>query len=255
MLSLIVAVGLMMALTGCGGGEVAPKPDDKKVLKVGLSPDFAPFEYLDDQGTIVGFDVELARALGKEMGMEVQIENMGFDGLIPALQSGNIDIVMSGMAITEERKQSILFSEPYYHSGLVMVVTEESTDVQGVENLKGKKVGAQIGSTGALYAHKIDGATAKDFNQTSDMFIELKNGGIDAVVSDLPVVQYFLKSEEGKGYKIVGELLEIENTGIGIDPNQKELAEKINLALKKIKESGEYDTIYEKWFGTKPVTK
>lgn len=250
---ILLIAGITMLLGGCGDDKSAKKPAEQpKVIKAGMNPDFAPFEFVDKDGKMVGFDVDLIQAVGKQMGAEVQLQNMSFDGLIPALQSGNLDVAISGMTITEERKKSIAFSDPYYKSGLVIVVKKENDSIKSAEDLKGKKLAAQIGTTGSLTAHKVEGATVTDFNNTPETFLDLKNGGVDAVINDLPVVQYFLKSEEGKDFKMVGELLETEYTGMGIDPKKKELVADINKALAELKKNGEYEKLYMKWFGTKP---
>lgn len=250
---ILLIVGMTMVLGGCSDEKSSKKPaEPAKVIKAGMNPDFAPFEFVDKDGKMVGFDVDLIQAVGKQMGVEVQLQNMSFDGLIPALQSGNLDIAVSGMTITEERKKSIAFSDSYYKSGLVIVVKKENDSIKSAEDLKGKKLAAQIGTTGSLTAHKVEGAKVTDFNNTPETFLELKNGGVDAVINDLPVVQYFLKSEEGKDFKMVGELLETEYTGMGIDPKKKELVSEVNKALAELKKNGEYEKLYMKWFGTKP---
>lgn len=248
---------LLIASMGCGGtaSKTNENSAEKKVLKVGTNPDFAPFEYLDEKGEMTGFDIELAKALGKEMGKEMQLVNMAFDGLIPALKTGNLDMALSGMTITEERKKSIAFSDPYYQSGLVLVVRKDNDSIHGVEDLKGKRISAQIGTTGSLAASSVEGAKAIDFNHSPETFMEVKNGGVDAAINDLPVVQYFLKTEEGKDFKQVGPLLKTEYVGIGIDPKQEDLVKEVNAALAKLKANGEYEKIYLKWFGVKPEGK
>ena len=251
----IAILAVMMAVTGCGGDKKADKPaESKKVLKVGMNPDFAPFEFIDKDGKITGFDVDLIQAIGKQMGAEVKIQNMSFDGLVPALKTGNLDVAISGMTITDERKKSISFSDPYYQSGLIVLVNKDNNSITGVKDLKGKKIAVQIGSTGSMAAHKVEGAKVTDLNNTPETYLELKKGSVDAVINDLPAVQYFLKTDEGKNFKIVGDVLEAENLGIGINPSDKDLVTNINKALAEIKKNGEYDKLYEKWFG-KPVKK
>lgn len=252
---LILTIFLLGLAVGCGdnkGKESGAGVSAKKIIKIGTNPNFAPFEYLDEKGEMAGFDIDLAKALGKAMDVEIEMKNMAFDGLIPALQTGNLDMAITGMTITEERKKSIRFSDPYYQSGLAVVVLKEDTTIQNATDLAGKKIAVQIGTTGSLAASEIKNAQVKDFNNTPETFMELKNKGVDAVINDLPVVQYFLKTEEGKAFKQVSSLLKTEYVGIGIDPNQKELVEKVNKALNKIKENGEYEKIYVKWFGVKP---
>jgi len=248
-------VGAMLLVAGCGGEKKDDKPAEapQKVIKVGTNPDFAPFEFMDKDGKMTGFDIELIQLLGKQMNVKIDLQSMAFDGLVPALQAGNLDMAIAGMTITEERKKSVAFSDPYYKSGLAIMVKKENTSINGEADLKGKKVAVQIGTTGSMAAHKIEGAIVTDYNATPDVFLELKNDGADAAVNDLPVVQTFLNSEEGKDFKMVGELLEGEDYfGIAIAPAKKELAEEVNKALAELKENGEYEKLYMKWFGTQP---
>ena len=181
-----------VAVAGGGGNQAATSSGSgasgEKVLKVGSSIDFAPFEFQDEgQAEYQGFDMDLIRAIGKEMGYEVEISNIGFDGLIPALQAKNVDVLISGVTINDERKQNVDFSDPYYESGLTMVVREDEQNIKTFADLKGKKIAVQIGTTSAKEAKKIEGAEVKELNTPADCFMELKNGGVDAVVNDRPV--------------------------------------------------------------------
>ena len=244
----------VFALAGCGGSQNASSGSGSgaKVLKVGSSIDFAPFEFQDEgQKEYQGFDMDLIRAIGKEMGYEVEIQNLGFDGLIPALQGKNIDVIISGMTINDERKQNVLFSEPYYQSGLTMVVRSDEQGIKTFQDLKGKKVAVQMGTTSAAEVSKIDGVEVKTLNTPADCFMELKAGGVDAVVNDRPVNDYYITKSGATGVKALEEKLTAEDYGIAVGKDNKELQEKINAAFKKIKENGEYDKIFAKWFGEK----
>ena len=241
-----------MALAGCGGNSAAPagSGSGSKVLKVGSSIDFAPFEFQDEtQKDYQGFDMDLIRAVGKELGYEVEIQNIGFDGLIPALEAKNIDVIISGVTINEERKAKVLFSDPYYQSGLSMIVREDNSDIHTFQDLKGKKVAVQLGTTSAAAVRKIEGVDIKEFNTPPDCFMELKTGGADVVVNDRPVNDYYITKSGATGVKGLPDLLTAEDYGIAMNKNNKELQEKVNGALKKLKENGEYQKIYDKWFG------
>ena len=254
-LALVAACAFaVLALAGCGGSQDAASGSgsDAKVLRVGSTIDFAPFEFQDEgQKEYQGFDMDLIRAIGKEMGYKVEIQNLGFDGLIPALQSKNIDLVISGMTINDERKQNVLFSEPYYQSGLTMVVRSDETGITKFADLKGKKVDVQIGTTSAAEVKKIEGVEIKELNTPADCFMELKAGGADAVVNDRPVNDYYITKSGAQGVKTLDEKLTAEDYGIAMNKDNKELQEKVNAALKKLKENGEYDKIFAKWFGEK----
>ena len=196
-----VLAALMLAVAGCGS-DTKQAAKEQKVIKVGTEPTFAPFEF-QEKGSkeFTGFDMDLARAIGKKLGKKVEIQNMGFDALIPALNSGNIDVAAAGMSITDERKKAVTFSDPYYTSGLVVVVTKDNDGVKSIKDLEGKKIAVQIGTTGADKAGKVPGAKVTSFNTNAEVFLELENKGVDAVIIDKPVAQYYL-TKEGKGKKL-----------------------------------------------------
>lgn len=250
---LMAMVMMVMMVAGCGGGD--KKPADKaaeapKVLRVGTEPTFAPFEFQKEGSKdFDGFDMDLIRAIGKQLNMKVEIQNMGFDALIPAINAGNIDAAIAGMSITPDRQKAVDMSDPYYTSGLVVVVNKDNEAVKSVKDLDNKGIAAQIGTTGAERAAKVPGAKVKNFNTNSEVFLELKNKGVDAVIIDKPVAEYYLAQGGGKETaKIVGETMEAESYGISLKKNSP-LTAKINKALLDLKKNGEYDKLYEKWFG------
>lgn len=250
--SLVMFV-FVIGLAGCGSNQQA-QPAGAKVLKVGAEATFPPFEFQDEKSKeYVGFDVDLMKAIGKQMGVEVQIVNTAFDGLIPALEGGQIDVIASAMTITDERAKKVNFSKPYYQAGLSIVVKADDNTIKSFKDLEGKRIAVQIGTTGALQASKIKDAKVREFNNASEAYLELKAGGADAVVNDLPVNQYFLvKSGGSKEAKLAGEVLDAEEYGIAVAKKNTELAGKINKALDELKQNGEYAKIYEKWFGKQP---
>lgn len=249
MMTIFVAMGL---LAGCGS-----KKAEEKVLRFGTEPTFAPFEFQQEGSKeFTGFDMDLVRAIGKKMGVKVEIVNIGFDGLIPALNAGNIDAIASGMSITAERAKNVEFSVPYYKSGLAVMVKKDNTEIKGIADLKGKKIAVQIGTTGAMEAHKIPNAVVVEFNNNTEASLELKNGGADAVINDLPVVAYYLRQGNAGEYaKIVGNTVSAEDYGIAVKKSNTKLAEDINKAIAALKKDGEYDKIYKKWFGDSVVAK
>ena len=145
---MMAVMACSMMLAGCGGDKKeAKKAEPAKVLRVGTEPAFAPFEFpKEGSKELTGFDIELIQAIGKQMGTKVEIAGMGFDALIPALNAGNIDAAIAGMTITEERKKAVTFSDPYYTSGLIVMVKKDNTAVKSVDDLKGKRIAAQIGT-------------------------------------------------------------------------------------------------------------
>lgn len=241
-------LALVLVTAGCGGNE--EKAGSEKVLRVGTEPSFAPFEFqTEDGGELTGFDMDLIRAIGQKLGYKVEISAMGFDALIPALQADNIDVAMAGMTITEERKQQVVFSDPYYKSGLLVMVPKDNNDIKSIDDLKGKRIAVQIGTTGAFRAEKVEGAKVIAFNDNGSAVLEMKNGAADVVINDAPVLRYFLTQGGSEYAKTVGEVLSAEDYGIAVKKGNDKLAADINKAMKELKDSGEFDKIYNKWFG------
>lgn len=221
-------------------------------LTVATDTNFPPFEYKDpDTGKHTGFDVELWDAIAKEIGVEYDLQPMAFKGIVPGLQAGQLDAGIAGMSITEERKKTIDFSDGYYDSGLLLAVPADS-DINGLDDLEGKKVATKQGTTSEAYlkGHAKYGEL-KMFPNDNAMFMELMTGGVDAIMFDKPVVENFI-GKRGKGkVKVVGELYQGQPYGIGF-PKGSKLVEKVNTALKTLRENGTYAEIYQKWFGVAP---
>ena len=225
----------------------------QQILTVGTEPSFPPFEMQAEDGQgFTGFDIDLLKAIGEESGLEIQFQGMPFDGLIPALQSKNIDAAVSGMTITPERAQTIDFSRPYFQSGLAIAVRKDSTaGIKSFNDLENKKIAVAIGTTGARQAGSIPGAEVFTFNDSALALKELSNGNVDAVVNDAPVTLYAIKVGNLNNLEVVGELLTEEYYGIALPKNSPNL-EKINDALDSLLQSGEYRQIYQKWFAGEP---
>ena len=239
---------LALLVAGCGGSKA------KKELIVGTEPAFAPFEFQKENSKdFVGFDIDLIQAIAKQMGYEkCTIQGMGFDALIPALDAKNIDVAIAGMTITDERAKKVNFSKPYYKSGLAIVVNKDNNTVNDVADLKGKRIAVQIGTTGAMEAEKIEGAKITSFNTNGEACLELKNKAVDAVIGDLPVEAYFLQQGGNDFAKIVGKTLSSEDYGIAVAKSNTALAKDVDKALDTLKQNGEYDKLYKKWFGEMP---
>lgn len=255
--ALVLAV-FALVVVGCGGAKSGGQQEGtqkaEKVYKIGSETTYPPFEMVEN-GEYTGFDMDLIRAIAKAQGFKIEIVSLGFDGLIPALQSGNIDAAISAMTITEKRKKAVDFSDPYFNSGLIIAVRADDNRIKTLDDLKGKVIAVQIGTTGALKADEVKKADPttkiKTFNTIDLAFAELANKGCDAVINDMPVTADYIK----KGHpeiKMVGELLSGEQYGIPVKKGNTEMLKMINEGLKKVKESGEYDRIYKKYFGEMP---
>ena len=247
-LVMAVMAAASMMIAGCGGGD--KKADSQKVLRVGTEPTFAPFEFQKEGSkSYDGFDMDLARAIGEKLGYKVEIVSMGFDALIPALNSGNIDMVAAGMSINDERKQAVTFSDPYYTSGLTILVNKDNTEVKSIKDLEGKRIACQIGTTGEKTARSVAGAKVTAFNTNDEAVMELKNKGVDAVINDGPVVGYYLAQGGNKTMMTVGDVMDAEEYGLAVKKGNDQLAKDVNKALAELKKNGEYDKLYKTWFG------
>ncbi len=225
-----------------------PLPHDAKVLKIGMDVDFAPFEF-NEAGTnrIMGFDVDLARAIARQLNKIPEIEEIPFLNLISALESGQVDMVISSMAITEERKDVVAYSRPYYKSSLALVTNESNNSIKSIDDLRGKKIGARHGSTSANKATQISEAKVVLFDNITEMMQALHDNKIDAAINDLPVVAYYII--QGGNGKIVGDSIAIEDYGIAVQKDNLDLLSEVNHALDTLEKNGVFTAIMEKWFG------
>lgn len=229
--------------SGAGGGA-----GGENLLTVATEPAYPPFESQAEGGGFEGFDIDLFNAVGEAVGLEIQFESLPFDGIIPALQAETVDAAISAMTITAERAETVDFARPYFKAGLAIAVREDNTDIQSFEDLAGKKIAVQIGTTGADEAAKVDGAEVVTFESAPLALQELANGNADAVINDAPVTLYAIETGNLAGVKVVGELLTEEFYGIALPKGSENLA-KVNEGLATILENGTYDEIYQKWFG------
>lgn len=255
---LLLIFGLVFSATACANKEeTAPAKESHKespkevVYKVGTEPTFPPFEMLDTKtNEITGFDIDLIKAIAAESNIKLDIQNLGFDGLIPALQSGTIDIIASGMTITEKRAEQIDFTKPYVNSGLAIAVSKDNDTIKAEADLKGKTVAVQIGTTGANKADELKKAgiikTVKTFNTVDVVMAELAKGSVEAVINDAPVTQEFISKGHNE-IKIVGEPLDSEQYGFAVAKGKTELLQKLNDGLKKVIDSGKYAEILAKY--------
>lgn len=255
---LVILLMLTMALTlaACGGGSSEPADGasgEMPVYKVAMEPTFPPFDTIDEETQeLAGFDVDMMEAIAADQGFQLEWVNMGFDGLIPALQAGNIDIIASGMNASEDRREKVDFSATYYDSGLVVAVKAGNTAITSVDDLTpDMKAGGQIGTTGADLATELyeSGkiAEAKIYNGLDVAVMDLQNGTIDALINDLPVTKAYMDAKPGT-IEIVGDVLNAESYGYAVQKGNSELLEKINTGMQNLKDSGKFDEIYTKWF-------
>ncbi|MDH1314836.1 basic amino acid ABC transporter substrate-binding protein [Shewanella xiamenensis] len=229
-----LALSATLLLAGCG------KSND--VLVVGTNAAFPPFEYVGGQSgdEIKGFDIELAKQIAKDAGKTLKVENMKFDSLIVALNSGKIDFIASGMTITPERQASVNFSEPYYEATQVLLVNKDNDTIHTLDDIKDKHFAVQLGSTADMMSKKYT-PNVTAFNTGFEAIMELKNGKVDLVLFDSePAANYLAKNPDLKLIKLD---FPAEFYGFAVSKQQPELLTSINNTLKNLKESGQYQTL------------
>lgn len=220
---------------------------DKQKIVVGSDVSFPPFEYSDlNTWKFIGFDIDLINAIAEEANLEVEIKNLPFNELIPALKNKEIDAIVSAMTITEFRKTVLGFSDSYFESGPVVAVRSDNNSIKGLQDLRGKTIGVIIGSTGHQYANEVPEAEVVASENLYNLIYDLESGKYDAVISDFPNIIHHIK--QGSKVKVVGEKFYVENYGIAVARDNTELLQLINNGLRVIKENGEYSRMYKKWF-------
>lgn len=240
----------ILILAACGKQEtILDKVKQDKTLRVGTDATFAPFEFKNSKHEYDGFDVELIKAVAKEMGAnKVQFVDTEFKSLIPGLQAKKFDVIVSAMYKTPEREKVIAFSDSYYPGGLSIMVKQDNQSIHGPEDLKGKKVAVQEGTKSVEYMKEnYPDVQLVPVEKNVEMFLQLESGRVDAVVTGKPAAKVYVMSHPT--VKVLDQTLTHEEYCYGIRSKDKDLIKAINEALKKVKASGEYAKLTKKWFG------
>ena len=214
------------------------------VLTVGTNAEFPPFEYVDDNGEADGFDIALIKAIGEKLGVAVEVENMEFDSLVASI-GNKIDVAIAGMTVTDERKESVDFSNAYYDA-LQYVIVPEGSEITSFDDLAGKTIGVQLGTTGDIIASDdVEGATVSQYNKAVDAVNDLLNGRVDCVIVDKNPAQVFEAQFAGQVKALDGAQFdfEVENYAIALPKDDTVLAEQVNAALEEIKADGTFDKL------------
>ncbi len=269
LIAITMAALMAASMTACGGKEEAPETAAKEteakateagseaeskeeteaaeseaaggVLVMATNAEFPPYEYHEGQ-EIIGIDVDIAKAIAAELGMELEIEDVAFDSIIPEITSGKADIGLAGITVTEDRKVSVDFSDTYAKASQMIIVKEDS-EIAGPEDLKGVVVGVQLGTTGDLYVSDLeaDGTTVERYNKGFEAVQALSQGKIDAVVIDGEPAKTFVSETEG--LKMLDEAFTEEEYAIAVKKGNTELLDKVNAALASLEEKGTLDEI------------
>jgi len=216
-----------------------------ETIRIGTEGAYAPFNMIDKSGNVIGFDVDIAKALCKKMGVECTIKTQDWDGIIPGLMNRKYDAIVASMSITEERKKAVDFTERYYSNSLRLIAKKGSS--LDTNNLKGKVLGAQRATIAAQHAEKMGKTNLYDTQENA--YLDLASGRIDALVTDMLPGYEWLRSKQGSGFEFVGETIDINDTiGIAVRKGDDKLRTRLNAALKEILQDGTYKSINAKYF-------
>ena len=246
LLSLVLVAAMALSVVACGGKKeeaAAPAAEGKEVLVMATNAEFPPYEFYEGQ-EIVGIDAEIAAAIAEKLGYELKIEDMAFDSIIAAVSSGKADFGLAGMTVTEDRLESVNFSDTYATATQVVILMEDSP-ITGIADLDGKKIGVQLGTTGDIYAGDIADATIERYNKGFEAVQALTQGKIDAVIIDNEPAKVFVAENEGT--KILEEDFAVEEYAMAIAKENTELLEKVNEALAELTEDGTLKAIVDKY--------
>lgn len=239
--TVLVLVSLM--LTGCAQKSAK--------IKIATDATFPPFETVDE-GTkeLTGFDIELMKAIAEKQKLDIEFVNIGFDPMLAGVSQCQYDGAIAGMTITEDRKEHMLFSDPYINAGQIVSIRKENTAIKSKDDLAGKTVAAQLGTTGAIEAEKIPNVTLKTYDSYDLAFLDLANGQIDAVIADYPTALGFVGQFSDK-LMVVGDVFTDESYGIAVCKNKPDLLKKINEGLAAVKADGTVAKLEQKWLAGK----
>ena len=247
---LLTAALSVSLLAGCGASGNSANGSaalSDGVLTVGTNAEFPPFEYVGDDGEPDGFDIALINAIGEKLGVKVEVENMEFDSLVSSIGS-KTDVAIAGITVTEERKQSVDFSDPYFDAVQHVLIPADSA-IASYEDLEGKTIGCQLGTTGDFIIEEIEGATDQQYNKPVDAVNDLINGRLDAVIVDSNPASVFVANYPDKIRDLDGEDFgfEAEQYAIAMPKGDKGLADAINKAIKELKADGTFDALVKKY--------
>ena len=262
----MLAVAALLALAGCSNGQnqsndsassdatETAKTDsastDDNVLRIATEGAYAPFNYTNADGTLGGFDIEIANAICADMQVTCEIMAQDWDGIIPGLKAGKYDAIVAAMSVTPERAQQVAFTDPYFSNALVFLAKKDSSfDPSNSSDIDSHSIAAQRSTISSQWLEKAyPKADIKLYDTLSNAFLDLGSGRVDAMISDkLPAIEW-LSSPSGSNYVLKGDEIDInDNFAIAVRPNDA-LQAKINASLNNIKANGTYDKINQKYF-------
>ncbi|MEG1474344.1 MAG: amino acid ABC transporter substrate-binding protein [Longicatena sp.] len=249
----LVAFVCVLGISGCskkGNAET-----DKKTLTIGIDNTFAPMGFKNDKGEIVGFDVEVAKEVAKKINKEVKFQNIDWDLKETELETGNIDLIWNGYSVTDERKEKVLFSDPYLKNRQIMITTDK-TNIKSKADSKDKTLSVQKNSSAyeavmkdTAFVKTLKGGAPVQYETNNDCFMDLEAGRSDVIVVDETLARYYMKQQtKGVNYVVLEDNFGTEDYAIGMRKSDKKLCESINKALKELQKEGTFDKIKNTWF-------
>ena len=268
-LGLLTLVGMaVMSLAGCTQLASNPKVDNwdkyqqQKSITVGFDNTFVPMGFEEKNGNYAGFDIELAKYVSKKLGITVHFQPIDWDMKETELQNGTIDAIWNGYSATDERREKVAFTIPYMQNTQILVV-KKTSGIHSVEDMTGKVLGAQNGSSGMLdfeenpevLKNRVKGGDADQYQSVNEAIIDLKNDRIDALLIDRVYADYYLTTEGiADQYDTIPSGFESESFAVGVRPADKKLLEALNQAFKELYQEGIFQQISQKWFGEDVAT-
>lgn len=238
--------------TGGAGGDASFQTIEEGTLTVCSDIPYAPFEFEED-GELKGIDIDLMKAMGEELDLDVEFRDTDFDGIFASLAADNCDVIASSVSITDERKENNAFTDGYFEINQSLLVRKgEESSIQGLDDLEGKTVGVQSETTGAAYAEERaddNGYEVKEFTGADELFTALKAKQVDAVLQDFPINSYNAETSGDTAIATVFEEDEKEEYGFVVKKGNDELVDALNEALDALRDSGRYDDILEEYLG------
>lgn len=218
-------------------------------ITFGLDDAYPPMEYRDEKNALVGFDIDFGNAIAKKLGVKAEFVPTAWDGILPSLKSSKFDAILSALSITDKRKEEIGFSEPYIMGGPIIITKKDNTTIKKTDDLKGKIVGVQLGSTGDNAVSSLSGVKeVKKYDKIPQALLDLTAGRLEAVVADDQVGRYYIGLDASK-YSVAGKLND-EPFGIGFRKEDKTLNDTVQKAINDLKADGTLSKISMKWFNT-----
>lgn len=267
LLGFLMSILTISLLAACGGsegaggegtesdseaGKVLTGIKDSGVIRVGFEGTYPPFNFLNDDNEYDGFDVDISNELANRLGVETEFIATKWDSLLGGLKSDKFDIIIAQMSITEERKQSVDFTDPYVTTGSVLITREETNDITKLEDIANKNVGVGGGTTFEEVARSVDGANVKLYKAVNEYVTDLINGRLDVIINDQLLMGYNIQ-ENNLPLKITSDVLNKDEIAMAIDKENEDFVEEVNRILAEMREDGTYTEIYKKWFGTEPL--